>query len=475
MSGRHDSIGLEMRIEAGTERLIREIEAVAGASNVRMGPAVEPYRWDALGSGRGYADFDRLSPSPFCAVRPGNTDEVASIVRLAAAHRTSIVPFGGGSGLMGGAVAVKPSVVVDLTRMDRIIRIDGEGLTAHVEAGTVLQSVNEALHEHGLMLGHDPWTVGIATVGGAIATDSLGYRGARYGSMGQQVLALTAVLPDGRVFSAGSAAKASVGPDLHRLLIGSEGTLGIVTEATLRVFPLPERQVFQALSFPSFESGFAAVLDIDRLMLEPALLDFGESYSQEGVEPPKLYLGFEGFAEGVAACSARARVVCAERGGQALPPEEAEQFWEHRHDIGDRYAERRRTGMSRPQAPMGFDFVHVTLPASQVLGYRERSLDIIRRNRVEPIEIGVWCRPQLVSVVVASEANGDGRERLSKSVDEMLMLAQDLGGSMEYCHGVGLRLAHLMEREHGAGLEVLRAIKRALDPQGIMNPGKLGL
>ena len=122
------------------------------------------------------------------------------------------------------------------------------------------------------------------------------------------------------------------------------------------------------------------------------------------------------------------------------------------------------------------DFVHVSLPRSQVLAYRRRCQEILQRYKVMPLEYGIWCWPELFSAVITRmELVEEGSEPLVQAVDELLMLAQDLGGSMEYCHGVGVRLAHLMGREHGQNLEVVRAIKRALDPHNNMNPGKLGL
>ena len=152
-------------------------------------------------------------------------------------------------------------------------------------------------------------------------------------------------------------------------------------------------------------------------------------------------------------------------------------YWEHRHDIGDRFAERRRAGQTQRWLPpgSGFDYAHLAMRVSRVLEYRERCLEILRAHRVQPAEVGVWCHPELFSVYASYHDGPEGADRLAAAVDEMLRLAQEMGGAMEYCHGVGVRLAHLMSRERGASLDVLRSIKCALDPKGIMNPGKLGL
>jgi len=458
------------------ERLAASIGAITGPENVLTGDAVAEFRWDALGPWRGFPEYDALSPQPLVVARPRTTEEVSGIVQLTAQQGIAIVPYGGGSGLMGGAIALRPSVVIELKRMDSIFEMDSENLTVRVQAGVILEALEQALNRDGLILGHDPWSLPIATVGGAISTDSLGYRGAKYGSIGDQVLGLTAVLPDGSIFDRTTPAKTSVGPDLRRLFIGTEGCFGIVTEATLRVFREPELRSMRAYRFRRFEDGFAAIVEMHGIGLAPALLDYGE-HPGDGAEPAPatLYLGFEGFREEVGAQKRRVRLICTKAGGRSVGRGEAKAFWKRRHDIAIGFAERRRQGGTRPRPAGGaFDFVHVTLPRSRVLGFRAASTALLEANAVRAVEYGIWCWPELFSVTMTADG-ADAREHLSGAVDELLSLARDMGGSIEYCHGVGVRLAHVMEREHAHGLEVMRSIKRALDPEGILNPGKLGL
>ena len=157
---------------------------------------------------------------------------------------------------MGGAISLRPGIVIDLRRMNHVLEIDKEARTARVQAGIVLESLEKSLIERGFLLGHDPWTLPVATGGGAISTNSLGYRGGKYGSMGDQILGLEVVLPRGEVLRTRSVAKTSTGISLKHLFIGGECRFWVVTEATLRVFPAPEIFSLPALRFPSFPIGF---------------------------------------------------------------------------------------------------------------------------------------------------------------------------------------------------------------------------
>ncbi|HZP56311.1 MAG TPA: FAD-binding oxidoreductase [Dehalococcoidia bacterium] len=421
---------------------------------------------DALGGGRG-AGMPPGVP-PLAVVRPDSTAQVAQIVRIAAATGTPVVPYGGGTGLMGGARAVEPAIVIDLERLNRVRTLEREW--AWVEAGAVLAEVNRALEPQGRMLGHDPWTVGIATVGGAISTNGLGFFGGKYGSMGEQVLALEAVLADGTVLATRPAAPRSTGIDLTRLFVAAEGTLGVITAAALRTFAVPESSVRRGFRFATFEAGFAALEEMHRIGLAPAILDYGERGGAWEAQAPTLYAGFIGVREEVDGQLRRLVDVCRE----ATPIDQAEvdAFWAERHVPAERFARRRSSGS--PDAGRCFDYVHVALPMSGVLRYRERARALAPAHGVDVVETGLWVHPGLFSMVMISEG-ADCAGRMASYVDACLRLAIAAGGSMEYCHGVGVRLAHLMREQHGAGLDVMRAIKRALDPQGILNPGKLDL
>jgi FAD/FMN-containing dehydrogenase len=212
--------------------------------------------------------------------------------------------------------------------------------------------------------------------------------------------------------------------------------------------------------------------------LRPALLDFGDSEHDGGA---LLYLGFEGIEERTLAEGARALSICLAHGASALPQEEAERFWRERHTVARRFLSNRRERRERGKDGVHRDWIHVALPASKVLPFRNAAIELIKRRGVRLHESGLWIQPELFSMPLMIESGSDHNERrnaqlvLEDTVEELLRLVQHMGGSMEYTHGVGIKLAPLMAAELGYGLEVLRAIKRSLDPNNIMNPGKMAL
>ncbi len=236
----------------------------------------EDVMFDALGGSRGFDDAVAPGVMPIAVVRATTTEEVAAAVRVAGERGVAIVARGGGTGLMGGARSTSAGIVLDLRSMKRVREIDAVSGWVWAEAGAVLSDVNEELAPLGLTLGHDPWTVGIATIGGTISTNGLGFLGGKYGSMGQQVLAVEAVLWDGTVLRTRPAQPHSTGIDLNHLFIGAEGSVGVITAAAVRAFPIPESSVRFGFRFGSFEAGFEALLAMRRIGLEPAVLDFGE-------------------------------------------------------------------------------------------------------------------------------------------------------------------------------------------------------
>jgi alkyldihydroxyacetonephosphate synthase len=468
------------------EDVIAALTALLGPTQVISdAPHLALYRLDGLRPSRGYRDRQRLGVMPACVVRPRRTADVQALVQWAKAAQVGLVPYGGGTGLMGGAMADADSVLIDFRDMAHIVAIRREDRHAVVQSGVVLSRLEDALRTEGLTLGHDPWTIGVATVGGTISTNGLGYRGGQYGSMGEQVLGLEVVLPDGQILRTRAVPKSSTGPDLTQLFIGAEGVFGLITEATVQAFPAPEAHALLAFTFPTFAHGFAAVAEMASVGLQPTLVELTEDFPTgdggrsliERYPGVSLYLGCEGFQELVEAQRGRAMAVCSHHAGKDLGEAAARAFWDSRHRTAERFQQDRLQNLprgildTRPEA--SFDYIHIALPASQVLPYRDKALVLCQQQGVLVDQCGIWTRPELFSMVLHNP--GGQLELLADTVDRLLELAQDVGGSMEYCHGVGVRLAHLLARELGAGTTILRALKRVLDPDQLLNAGKLGL
>jgi alkyldihydroxyacetonephosphate synthase len=315
-----------------------------------------------------------------------------------------------------------------------------------------------------------------------LSTNGLGYKGGRYGGMGDQALALEIALTDGSVVRTKTLTRHSTGPAAWRLLVGAEGSLGVITAAALRGYRIPERRELRAYRFTHFEEGFRAIDQIAALGLRPVLLDYGEEHASpwpdlvpHEEEPPLFFLGFEGLVEEVEASLTRAEAVVSAENGTALPQELVEEFWADRHVIAQRFARGRRTRRGWRNPDVAFDYLHVALPPSRVLEFRTQVHAGAAMAGVGLRECGLWTGPEMFSAAFSVPAALGGHERITPLIDSLLRKAQDLGGSMEYVHGSGWRLAHLMEREHASGFTLLQKVKDALDPAGILNPGKLGL
>ena len=466
-------------MKEGSE-FIQQVSAIVGDEGVLSGE--EDLRYFAVDALRGRGGFAVDAPSrPLAVVRPGSGEETARVLATATAAGVPVVAYGAGTGLMGGARTERPGIVLDTVRLNTI-EMRPEDRLVWAGAGCILEQVDDALRQHGLCLGHDPWTFPVATVGGTLSTNGLGYRGGRYGGIGDQAIALEVALADGTLLNTRTVRRHSAGPELARLFVGAEGTLGVITAAALQAHPVPEREELRAYEFTSFEDGFGAIQGIAALGLRPSLLDYGEEHaspwpelSERQDEPPLLYLGFEGLDEEVEFSLARAKALVKRYRGRKLGKKKARLFWEHRHVVAERF----RRGVERPRRlgseEAAFDFIHVALPPSQVLPFREACHAVCSRVSVGLLECGLWTAPDFFSAAFMLPNSEGGQDRLNRVIDELLALAQDLGGSMEYVHGAGLRLAHLMQREHGDGQAVLRRIKAVLDPRSVLNPGKLGL
>ena len=466
-----------------SDALAKDLVALLGRGAVSSDEAdLLRYGGDALGVFRAFRSAYRLDECAGVVVWPGSAECIADTLAYATGRSVPVVPYGGGTGVMGAATAVDSAIVLNMGRMNGVVGIDAESRTGAFQSGIILEDAHRALMSRGLRLGHDPWSRPIATIGGAISTNGVGYTASGHGAMGDQVLGMKVVLGDGEIVETRAAPEAFFGSSLNHIFIGAEGTFGVIAEATVKAFPVPACRKMVCYDFPEFDSGFEAINAIYSEGLTPAVMDYGDELASDGSgrrETATLYLAFEGAESVVESCISETAAICSRHDGRPGSEAEVERYWKTRHASAERYRKTVLESASpdiarRNRSAYRMDYLHVALPAGKVLEYRKRCERILAAEGVSVREWSVWGRPEFFSLLVADNSNSeDGADTLSRSVDSVLTLAQSMGGAMEYCHGVGLKLAHLLDAELGSGMSAGRRIKKSLDPAGVLNPGKI--
>jgi D-lactate dehydrogenase (cytochrome) len=424
-------------------------------------------------------DESAYAPAPpdavvFCE----STDDVAAVVSLAATHAVPVIPFGVGSSLEGHLLAVQGGVSIDLGRMDKIVQINAEDLTVTVQAGVTREQLNREIRDTGLFFPIDPGAN--ATLGGMSATRASGTNAVRYGTMRENVLGLKVVTASGEVIHTGTRAKkSSAGYDLTRLFVGSEGTLGVMTEITLKLYPLPEAVSAAVCSFPTIDAAVQTTIQIIQMGVPIArceLLDVNairavNKHSKLSLrEAPMLLMEFHGSEAGVKEQAETVQALAADHGGThfewASTPEERTKLWTARHQ--SYFAALQTRPGCRCQS------TDTCVPISRLAESINESVD-----EAEASGIPYW----IVGHV------GDGNFHLSYLFDPndaaeiaaverlnvlMVQRALRLEGTCTGEHGIGLhKMAYLVDEAGAGAVEMMRSIKRTLDPKNIMNPGKV--
>jgi D-lactate dehydrogenase (cytochrome) len=415
---------------------------------------------------------------PDAVVFPLTTDEVSAVVSVCARGRVPIVPFGMGSSLEGHVNAIHGGVSIDLTRMTRVVRMSAEDLDVTVEAGITRSKLDAHLKNTGLMFPIDPGAD--ATIGGMTATRASGTTAVRYGTMRENVLGLTVVLADGRVIKTGGRArKSSSGYDLTRLFVGSEGTLGVITEVTLRLFGRPESVRAAVCPFASMEGAAATVIQAIQLgipvarieIVDEAQLRVVNAYSKTNYPiAPTLFFEFHGISdadvdEHIRAVEAIAREQGASGFQWAASLEDRTTLWQARHNAY--YA----TVASRPGARAWS--TDVCVPISRLVECILETQADIRETGIEAPLVGHAGDGNFHLIIMLDPDDPKELATITAFSERLVERSLRLGGTCSGEHGVGIGKLKYLAREHGEALDVMRTIKRALDPQNLMNPGKL--
>ena len=415
--------------------------------------------------------------APQAVVFPETTEEVAEIVKICAAHGTPVIPFGTGTSLEGHVVAVEGGVTIDMTHMNAVLEVNAADLDATVQAGVTRKQLNAFIRDQGLFFPVDPGAD--ASIGGMTATRASGTNAVRYGTMRENVLSLTAVMADGRIVkTARRARKSSAGYDLTRLLVGSEGTFGVITEITVRLYGIPEATSAAVVTFDDIENAVNAVIvtiqsgiPIARIeLLDEVQIDSVNRYSQLDLTvAPTLFLEFHGTEAGVKEQAERVGDICSEFGGGgfrwATRQEDRNKLWQARHDVA--YASK----ALRPGCKLWP--TDVCVPISRLAEcIVETKKDLAGSKLIAPLA-GHVGDGNFHLVFLLDPDDPSELEEATRLNDRLVHRALAMGGTCTGEHGVGLGKMGFLQAEHGEALSVMRQLKKALDPQNIMNPGKI--
>jgi len=450
------------------ENLLAELAAIVG-DRLTTGQSVREQHGQDLSYHQGHA--------PDVVVYPKSTDEVSGIVKVCAAGRVPVIPYGAGTSLEGHLAALRGGVSIDLGQMNKIVSVNIDDMDATVQAGVTRQQLNCNLHNTGLFFSVDPGAD--ATLGGMAATRASGTNAVRYGTMRENVLALTVVLADGRIVHTGSRArKSSSGYDLTRLMVGSEGTLGVITQVTVRLHGIPESTLAAVVSFPALDQAVKTVIEtiqhgvpIARIeLLDQVQMAAVNSYSGlDYPEQPTLFMEFQGTPTAVREQTEIVGEISTANNGSdfrwAEHQEDRDKLWQARHDAA--YA----ALALRPGAKAWF--TDVCVPISGLIDcITETRRDIDASGLIAPIVGHVGDGNFHLTLLIDPDDAGELKKACSIN-ERMVLRAINMSGTCSGEHGIGYGKIEFMEAEHGEGVNVMADIKKALDPLNIMNPGKI--
>ena len=427
-------------------------------------------------------DGSYYSHRPDCAVWADSTEQISQILGFANQEKIPVVPRGAGTGISGNAIPVKGGIVLDLARMNRILSIHIPDRLAVVEPGVVYDNLQTALAPHGFFFPPDPASGKVCTLGGNVGTNAGGLRAAKYGTTREYVLGLQVVLANGEIMRTGARTmKTSSGYDLTRLFTGSEGTLGVFTEITLKIAPKPVETATALAVFDRLESAGEAVTRIMQSDITPSAL---ELFDTTIIRLLQKYTDWEippGAAIILAETDGRTRQVVDHQMAHlvklfeqchatsielAKTDDDAERLWQGRKDIAGMMGELGLTNIPED----------LTVPMSRIAEYLTRCQNIAEKHRLQIINFGHAGDGNFHTNILYNPDDPDQKKRLEPTRLDLHELACELGGTLTGEHGIGITKAKFMDLEHDpSALKVMRSLKQVLDPNNILNPGKMAL
>lgn len=428
---------------------------------------------------------DRAMPAPMSdiIVRPGSTEEVSKVLKIANYYRLPVTPWGGGSGSQGGAIPVVGGILVDTKRMDQIFEFNEDSMYVSVGTGINVQQLEWYVNERGYSLMHYPSSMGCGTLGGFLANNGIGVLSTKYGKIDDMCLNLEVVVPNGDVIHSAPVPKYATGPHLAAMFLGSEGTLGIITRASMRIFKTPQCRRFRAFLFNSIADGLQCGRDIMRY-IKPAIMrlyDEAETASiikdVLGFAAPGSFmnLAMDGIPDMVDIEERIVKECCAKYGAKDLGPDYGEKWWQN------------RVTFFFPGHALDVPKVFGTLDTVATYSNIEKIYRLRQKHFAEKYpnvryiahfshwyEWGVMVYDRFI-VDNPPADTGDAIRLHNQIWAESVRIALANGGTINHHHGIGIKLGHLMKEMYGPGMQVFQALKEKLDPNYIMNPFKMGL
>ncbi|MBC8419110.1 MAG: FAD-binding protein [Desulfobacterales bacterium] len=427
-------------------------------------------------------DASEHSHRPACAVWPETAEQISQILKLSNREKIPVIPRGAGTGLSGMAIPIKGGIVLDLSRMNKIIQISIEDRLAIVQPGVVYADLEKALAPHGFFFPPDPASGKVSTLGGNAATNAGGLKGAKYGTTRDYVLGLQVVLPDGRIMRTGSRTMKSVsGYDLTRLFVGSEGTLGIIVEITLKINPRPTATSTAVATFDTLEDAGRAINQIMHSGIVPSALEILGKETLAAINQntdlnlPEVDAMLLAETDGYTQTETDYQIEKVIRIFKDNNPKEVKRAKTDK-EVVELWAARKSAYAVLARIKTHFVLEDVTVPMSNIAELFKGIQAISKRYGIQIATFGHAGDGNLHPQILYDGYDPEQVKRMEAAVADLFKLAVDLGGTLTGEHGIGLSKAPFMTLEHDpVAMDVMRKIKKMFDPNNILNPGKMGL
>ncbi len=458
---------------------LSSLRATFGSSGVLVdAETIDAYSYDTWPVATKWKHLGKRLFAPDAVIKANSSKKICDVLQWANLHNVPVTPWGGGSSVTGQALAVDGGIILDTTSMNEIIALDEESLLVKVEAGIFGHNLEKELNQRGYTLNHSPQSLDRSTVGGWLSTRAMGQFSSAYGGIEDLVVSFSVILPTGEEVETMHVPRAAVGPDLRHIFIGAEGTMGIITEVTLKIFPLAETRILEAISFDSVEAGIAVMRTITRTGLKPFLVRFYDQVEARHAMQDKdfngcaMFLGFEGPQAVAQATYDAAMKICSDENGTKIGPAPVEAWMGRRFDFS--------TVEKLLDEPGGLaETIEVAHFWHGILDTYHALRKALAPYAQEVLGHFSHVYPQGTSlyIILLGHAADDAQaeEHLLEIWDTAMQICLKTGAVISHHHGSGLARLPYVQCSLGSSMQVLEKIKTAIDPANIMNPGKLGL